>query len=486
MKKSGLEKYDVVIGLEVHVQLLTASKIYSTESAVYGSPPNTHVSVVSLGHPGTMPILNKKVVEFAMRMGLACHSDITRLQIFDRKNYFYPDLPKGYQITQARTPICTNGFITIFANGRTRNIRLEKIHVEEDAGKSVHRAAAAETFVDFNRAGVALIEIVTKPEISSADEASAFLNEVRKLVRYLDISDGNMEEGSLRCDANVSVKLQGSDTLGKKVEIKNLNSMRNLHHAISYEAGRQIELLESGERILPETRTFHAEDGKTTAMRVKEELNDYRYFPDPDLSPVQISDQWLEEIRKDMPTLPYQLNHKFVTRYKLSDSDARMLTETKDLAIYFEEICELTTHYKAVVNWIRGPVKSYLNEKSVSVGHFPILPAALAELIHMIETGKLSFSVAAQKIFPAMIASPGQSAEQIAKELNLFQDSNSESILKIIKDVIKEFPLKVEEFKNGKNGIVDMFMGEVMKRSKGKADPKITNELLLQKLNEND
>src|SRR6478735_3082408 len=322
MEKAIRDKYTVVIGLEVHAQLLLKSKIFNSDSAAYGGSPNTHVGVISLAHPGTLPKLNKLAVEHAVKMGLACHSEISRTQIFDRKNYFYPDLPKGYQITQNRTPICVGGFISIKTkDGQQHDIKLNRIHLEEDAGKSIHLENETDTLVDFNRAGIALIEIVTEPVIGSSEEAAVLLSEIRKIVRYLGICDGNMEEGSLRCDANVSVMLNGAKKLGKKVEIKNMNSFRHVHRAIDFEVERQIELVEKGEPVISETRTFNVADGKTYGMRTKEELNDYRYFPDPDLSPLIISNDWLEKIKSEMPALPSELFQKFVVQYGLPEYD---------------------------------------------------------------------------------------------------------------------------------------------------------------------
>jgi len=483
MDKSIREKYTVVIGLEVHAQLLTKTKIYAGDAAEYGGEPNTHVSVISLAHPGTLPKLNKKVAEYAMKMGLACHSEISRLQIFDRKNYFYPDLPKGYQITQDRTPICVGGYVTI--NTKTsgeRNISLNRIHIEEDAGKSIHLDEETDTLVDFNRAGVPLIEIVTDPAIRSSEEAYAFLTEIRKLVRYLEICDGNMEEGSLRCDANISVMLNDAKEFGKKVEVKNMNSVRNVQRAIDREVARQIEELEKGNTILSETRTFDANTGLTHSMRTKEELNDYRYFPDPDLSPLVVSEEWLAAIAKAMPALPHQLYKKFIDTYELSEYDALVLTDSKDVALYFEEVCKLTKNYKAASNWVMGPVKSYLNEAAISAEQLPIAPLRIAELISIIDEGKINFSIASKKLFPELVKNPDVTALELAQKLNLIQDSNEGSILPIVEQIIKEFPLKVEEYKNGKKAILTMFMGEVMKRSKGKADPKIATALLLKKL----
>lgn len=479
------DKYQVVVGLEIHAQLLTKTKIYNSDSAAYGGEPNTHVSTITLAHPGTLPKLNKKVVEQAIKMGIACESKISRHQIFDRKNYFYPDLPKGYQLTQDRTPICVGGFITIKSkDGVERKIELNRIHIEEDAGKSIHLENESDTLVDFNRSGVALIEIVTNPVITSAEEAAATFAEVRKLVRYLEICDGNMEEGSLRCDANVSVKLNGAKELGKKVEIKNMNSVRNVQHAVTYEAERQIALLEKGEPIVSETRTFNADNGKTYGMRTKEELNDYRYFPDPDLSPLVVSDEWLEKIKSSMPMLPKQWFEKFVSEYGLPTYDAQVLTESKEMAMYFEQVACHTQHYKAISNWLMGPVKSHLNENGLEIENLNLQPLALSKLIELVESGKVSFAVAAQSVFNELSIDDSVEPLAIAQRLNLIQESNADVILPLIDEVISEFPLKVEEYKKGKKGIAAMFMGEIMKRSKGKADPKLTNQLLVKRLGE--
>jgi len=485
MEKAIRDKYTLVIGLEVHAQLLMKSKIFNSDSAEYGGAPNTHVGVITLGHPGTLPRLNKLAVEHAIKMGLACHSEISRLQIFDRKNYFYPDLPKGYQITQDRTPICKGGFISVKTkDGQKHNVKLNRVHLEEDAGKSIHLETETDTLVDFNRAGVALIEIVTEPVIKSSEEAATLLSEIRKIVRYLDICDGNMEEGSLRCDANVSVMLNDAKEFGKKVEVKNMNSFRHVQRAIDYELERQIDLLEKGEAVISETRTFNVTDGKTYGMRTKEELNDYRYFPDPDLSPLVISNEWLEEIRLQMPSLPHELYHKFVTHYGLPDYDAQVLTETKELAAYFEELCSFNQLKKENSNWLMGPVKSYLNENGISIEDFALTSKKLAELIGMVNEKHFSHTIAVQELFPRLVQSPNSNILHLAQELNLIQNSDDEFIGGLIDNVIKEFPLKVEEYHNGKKGIVSMFMGEVMKRSSGKANPKAANELLLKKLTE--
>lgn len=483
LDKEIRDKYTLVVGLEVHAQLQTNSKIFAADSTQFGDAPNSNISVITLGHPGTLPKLNKKAVEYAIRMGLACHCEISRYNIFDRKNYFYPDLPKGYQITQDKTPICRGGGIPIRLNsGEQRTIQLNRIHLEEDAGKSMHLEGEPETLVDFNRAGVPLAEIVTEPDIRSSEEAYVLLTEIRKLVRYLGICDGNMEEGSLRCDANISVMLCGAKEYGRKAEVKNLNSIRNVQRAIEYEAERQILELEKGHAILSETRTFNADTGTTAAIRTKEELNDYRYFPEPDLSPFIVSDEWLEEIRSAMPSLPQELHHKFLQEYQLPEYDADVLTDSREIAHYFDSLCQKTGHYKAASNWMMGPVKSYLNDSGNTMDQFPLQPARLAELIELVAADRISFAVASQKVFPYLLKHPQKEAAQVMQELNLSQDSSTNNIKPLIEEVLAEFPQKVQEYKSGKKGLLGMFMGEVMKRSKGKVNPKVANELLRKEL----
>lgn len=484
MEQSIREKYVAVIGLEVHAQLSTRSKIFNGDAVVYGSDPNTAVGVISLAHPGTLPKLNRKAVEFAIKMGLACHCEISRFTIFDRKNYFYPDLPKGYQLTQDRTPICKGGYISVNTKRGQRDLQLNRIHLEEDAGKSIHFPHESDTLVDLNRAGVPLIEIVTEPCLRTSEEAYALMSEIRKLVRYLGICDGNMEEGSLRCDANVSVMLEDAKEYGRKVEVKNMNSFRNVQRAIDHEIARQIAELEKGNAILSETRTFDAASGKTFGMRSKEELNDYRYFPDPDLSPVAISDEWLESIRATLPALPHELFERFIKAFNLPEYDAQVLTDSPEIALYFEQLCSHTKNYKAASNWMMGPVKSHLNEFNLSAVEFPLTPRKVAELIALVEEGKVSYTVASQRLFPELLQNPQASPLEVAQRLNVIQESDQHSLLPIVEEVIKEFPLKVEAYKGGKKGIVAMFMGEVMKRSKGKADPKVANALIIEKLAE--
>lgn len=477
------DKYELVVGLEVHAQLLTKSKIYNTDSTAYGSDPNTNISVITLAHPGTLPKLNKKVIEYAIKMGLACHCEISRMNIFDRKNYFYPDLPKGYQLTQDRTPICLGGYVTVSpVNGEVRDIEMNRIHVEEDAGKSIHAAEEEDTLLDFNRSGVPLIEIVTEPVIKTSAEAFSFLTEIRKMVRYLEICDGNMEEGSLRCDANISVRLKGDTELGKKVEVKNMNSMRNVQRAIDHEFKRQVLAIEGGGAIISETRTFDAAAGTTAGMRTKEELNDYRYFPDPDLSPLQVSEEWLEAIKNDMPVLPRALFLKYTDEFGLPVLDAEVLTETKEMAQYFEKLAEKINSYKTASNWLMGPVKSYLNEHSIEIAEFPLDTDRFAGLIDLVNTNKVSHTAASQTLFRALIENESKSAGELAEELNLTQNSNSDVLGELIDSIIVDFPDKVKGYKNGKKGLMGMFMGELMKRSKGKADPKVATELLKEKL----
>jgi len=473
------DKYKVVIGLEVHAQLLTESKVFCADSTEYGALPNTNISVITLAHPGSMPKLNQSAVDKALMMGLACGSEITRYNIFDRKNYFYPDLPKGYQITQDKTPVCMGGSITINKeDGTEKDIGLTRVHMEEDAGKSIHMEGDPDTIVDFNRAGVPLIEIVTQPEIESSEEAYAFLTEIRKLVRYLEICDGNMEEGSMRCDANISVMLQDATEFGKKVEVKNMNSIRNVQRAIEHEIERQILLVEAGKEIISETRNFDAPSGKTTGMRTKEELNDYRYFPEPDLSPMVISDEWLDSIRAKMPPLPRELYNRFIEAYNLPVYDAQVLTDNKDVALYFEALCKHTKNYKAASNWVMGPVKSYLNELTLHVHDFPIKPEKIAAMISLVDNGSVSFSAASQKLFPALAGKPEADPLKLAEELDLIHESDHDSILPMIEEVLASYPDKVAAYRNGKKGLLGMFMGEIMKKSRGKADPKVTNQLL--------
>lgn len=476
---SVYDKYEAVIGLEVHAQLLTKSKAFCGDSTEYGAEPNTQVSVISLAHPGTLPRHNKKAIEFAIKMGLAVGSTIREVNHYARKNYFYADLPKGYQITQDKTPICTGGSVKIkLKDGRIKNVGITRIHMEEDAGKSMHDQDIYDTLVDFNRAGVPLIEVVSEPDIRSADEAYQYLTEIRKLVRYLDICDGNMEEGSLRCDANVSVRLKGAEKFGTKVEVKNMNSISNVKRAIEFEIIRQIDDLEAGKTLTTETRSFDASKGITFSMRTKEAANDYRYFPEPDLPPLIVGRAWIDEIHAQMPALPDELHNLYTTKYQLNDYDASVLTDTKEVALYFNKVVEHTTNYKAAANWVMGNIKSYLNENAIDINDFTLPAPAIAALIQLIDEGKISHSAASQKVFPVLVNNPDKSPLQIAEELNILQESDSGFLQEVIKAALAKFPEKVTEYKAGKESLLGLFMGEVMKQSKGKADPKLASQLL--------
>ena len=476
------DKYEVVIGLEVHAQLLTNTKAYSSDENIYGAAPNTKTSVISLGHPGTLPRSNSKVIEYAVKLGIAVGSNIRERNEYARKNYFYADLPKGYQITQDTTPICKGGSIRIKDNeGNAKKIKITRIHMEEDAGKSIHDLDPFHTLVDLNRAGVPLVEIVSEPDIRTSDEAYQYINEVRKLVRYLDICDGNMEEGSLRCDANVSVMLKGATVFGTKVEVKNMNSSRNVKRAIEFEVERQIKILEKGGIVSHETRSFNAANNTTISMRHKEEANDYRYFPEPDLQPVIVTEEYISKVKKTLPPLPNELFEKFTKEFGLSEYDANILIEEKDIALYFNELASFTSNYKAAANVVNGSVKSYLNENAVSIQDIDISPKQLSTLIDLVDRGQISNTIASGMIFPAMLRSD-KSAEDIATENNWIQESNSDALDDYIKQAISKYPDKVQEYKKGKRGLIGLFMGEVMKLSKGKADPKLTNQLLTKKL----
>ncbi len=479
---SRTRQYECVIGLEVHAQLLTRSKAFSRDEAAYGAAPNTLVSPVSLGHPGTLPCVNEAMVEMAVLLGLATHCKIRKLNRFARKNYFYADLPKGYQISQYETPICEHGFINITVNGEKKRIGITRIHMEEDSGKSIHDLDPFYTLIDLNRAGVPLLEIVSEPDMRSPEEAYEYLTEIRKLVRYLGICDGNMEEGSLRCDANVSVRLAGSSAFGQKVEVKNMNSIRNVRRALEYEIQRQVELIESGGKVEQDTRSFDAEKGITFTMRTKEEAHDYRYFTEPDLPPVVLTDEFIQKVREQMPPLPEELYDKYVKEYDLTGYDAGLLTSDKATALYFESVCAHTSSYKAAANWVMGPVRSWLNEKALGMDSFPVAAATLARMVDLVESGQVSFSAASREIFPELLQHPEADPEAIARAKNLIQESDEEALMKYIRQALAAYPDKVEAYRQGKKGLLGLFMGEVMKRSKGKADPKKASELLRKEL----
>lgn len=480
---SVYDKYKAVIGLECHIQLLTKTKMYSNDLAEYGAMPNTNVSVISLGHPGTLPKVNRQAIEFAVKLGIATHSEIRHENQFARKNYFYADLPKGYQITQDKTPICTGGYVDIkLKDGTEKRINLTRIHMEEDAGKSTHDIDPFESLIDLNRAGIPLLEIVTEPDFTGGEDSYIYLNEVRKLVRYLDICDGNMEEGSLRCDANISVMLKDATEYGKKVEVKNMNSFRNVQRAIDFEIKRQIDLLESGEEIAGETRSFNAVDGSTFALRSKENANDYRYFPEPDLQPVLITQHYIDKVKAEMPALPNDLLKKFMHEFGLSEYDATNLTDLKGLALYFNELVCFTKNYKAAANWMMGSVKSYLNENAFAIEQFEVQPNSIAELIALIDDGKISNAAATQKLFPELLLNPKESALSIAQRLDILQSNDNEALQELVDQALAKYPEKITEYKSGKTNLLGLFVGEVMKLGKGKADPKMANQLVKQAL----
>jgi aspartyl-tRNA(Asn)/glutamyl-tRNA(Gln) amidotransferase subunit B len=480
---SVYDKYKAIIGLEIHAQLSTEAKAFCSDSAAYGGAPNTQVSPISLGHPGTLPKLNKRQVEFAVKMGLACGSDIRRHNKFARKNYFYPDLPKGYQISQFDTPICDGGNVIIKGeDGKEKAIRLIRIHMEEDSGKSTHDLDPYFSLVDLNRAGVPLIEIVTEPDIASSQEAYNYLTEVRKLVRYLEICDGNMEEGSLRCDANVSVMLKDAKAFGQRTELKNMNSIRNVQRAIEAEMIRQIDIIEGGGKVDQNTMRYDPIKDVTFVMRTKEDAHDYRYFTEPDLPPLTITEDYIAEINKMMPALPRELYLKYSQELGLSEYDAGVLTDDKDIALFFEEVISNTKAYKSAANWIQGAVKGYLNENGIHLSESGIKAKHIVELIELVDGGKISSSAANSNLFPEVIKQPNKSVASLAEELNLIQDMAEDDISGYIKEVIAAFPDKVAAYKAGNKNLLGMFMGQVMKKSGGKADPKKTNELIRQAL----
>lgn len=478
------DKYEIVIGLEVHAQLLTQSKIFCGDDASYGAAPNTHVSPVSLGHPGTLPALNKAAIEYAVKLGLALNCEINRYNYFARKNYFYPDLPKGYQVTQHTEPICKNGYVTIKTDLSEKHVRLNRIHLEEDAGKSLHDQDPLFTCIDLNRAGVPLVEIVTEPDLSSAEEAYAFLTELRRMLRWLGVCDGNMEEGSMRCDANISIRLRGESTLGTRVEVKNLNSIRNVKRAIEVEYARLKTLSENNEQILQQTRSYDAEKNVTFLLRSKEEADDYRYFPEPDLSPVTISENYIDEIKALLPTLPHTLKEKYIQQFQLSEYDADTLIADKETADYFEQIAANAPDYKTLANLFVGAIKPYCTETNITLHKFPVGSDRLFELVQLIKDGKVSYNNAATKVLQTLIQEPGKTALDIALELNLVQVSNNAEIENWVDTALASMPDKVQEYKKGKKGLQGLFAGAVKKLSKGQADMTSVNKILLEKLNQ--
>jgi aspartyl-tRNA(Asn)/glutamyl-tRNA(Gln) amidotransferase subunit B len=473
------EKYEAVIGLEVHAQLLTDTKIFCGCSAKFGNPPNTNICPICLGHPGVLPVLNKKAVEFTLLMGLASNCRISINSVFARKNYFYPDLPKGYQISQYELPLCEDGFLLIDLENLKRKIRIKRIHLEEDAGKSIHDSGY-ETKIDLNRCGVPLIEIVSEPDIRTAKDASLYLNKIRQIVRYLEICDGNMEEGSLRCDANVSVRLRGEDKLGTKTEVKNMNSFKNVEKAINHEIERQIAILEEGGTIFQETLLWNTELNEAFSMRSKEEAHDYRYFPEPDLLPVIIDEKWRKQIADKLPELPDNRRSRFKNNFNLPEYDADILTQDRTLADYFEDVISHTKNYKAASNWIMGDVLKIINEKKIYITSFPVSPDNLGKLINLIDNNVVNGKIA-KDVFVIMLQE-NKDPEVIINEKDLVQITNTSEIEDVINKVLGAHRDEVKQFLEGKEKVFGFFVGQVMKETKGKANPKLVNETLRAKL----
>jgi aspartyl-tRNA(Asn)/glutamyl-tRNA(Gln) amidotransferase subunit B len=478
-----MEVFEGVMGLEVHAHLLTRSKIFCASSTEFGGEPNSHTCPVCMGLPGALPVLNKRVVDFAIRAGLATNCTINKKSIFARKNYYYPDLPKGYQISQYEEPICSDGYLDIFSNGSKKRVRINRIHMEEDAGKLVHEATietSTYSLVDFNRSSVPLLEIVSEPDLSSPAEAVAYLRMLRDVLVYLGICDGNMDEGSFRCDANVSVRRKGDETLGTRTELKNLNSFRSIEKALEYEIERQAALLGEGGTVVQETRLFNTDEGVTYSMRGKEEAHDYRYFPEPDLVPLIVDEAWVEDMRKDLPELPVQKMERFMGEYGLPRYDAEILVGDRALAAYFEETVGLFSEAKTVSNWIMSELLRELKTNNASAADSPLRPVHLAELLALIRDGVISGKIG-KEIFPE-IYQGGVMPRALIEAKGLLQISDSASLRVTIDNVIAGFPSEVEEYRGGKEKLLGFFVGQVMKLTQGKANPKLLNQLLIERL----
>jgi aspartyl-tRNA(Asn)/glutamyl-tRNA(Gln) amidotransferase subunit B len=472
-------EFEPVIGLEVHAHLSTRSKIFSPASTEFGAPPNTHVNPICLGMPGVLPVLNGKALEYAVKAAVALNCKIHSRSRFARKNYFYPDLPKGYQISQYEKPFSTDGWLEVGANGSTKKIKITRIHMEEDAGKLVHDNTGSSSYVDLNRAGVPLVEIVSEPDIANAEEAVLYLKKLRSILMYIGVCDGNMEEGSLRCDANVSVRPRGSKTLGTKVEIKNVNSFKFIQKAIDYEIRRQVSVIEGGGSIVQETRLFDAQKGVTFSMRTKEEAHDYRYFPDPDLLPVVIAEEKIEELRASLPELPDVRLARFTREYELPEYDASVLTASKEIADYFEECLEHYDNPKAVSNWIMTEVMREMKEEG-DAGEIPVGPGNLAQLLQLIDDGTISGKIA-KDVFQEMV-STGKTAKEIVGEKGIKQISDRSELENVISGILKDHPKEISRYKAGDEKLIGFFVGKVMKATQGKANPKLVNEILTAEL----
>ncbi|HET8865511.1 MAG TPA: Asp-tRNA(Asn)/Glu-tRNA(Gln) amidotransferase subunit GatB [Gracilimonas sp.] len=476
------EKYEAVIGLEVHAQLLTESKAFAAVKTEYGGAPNSQVTPLCLGHPGTLPVINENLVRYIIKMGLATKCSVAEKSIFARKNYFYPDLPKGYQISQFDTPICFDGFVDISLDEYDKRIGITRIHMEEDAGKSIHDQDPYNTLVDLNRAGTPLIEIVSEPDLRTPEEAYAYLSKIKQIVQYLEICDGNMEEGSLRCDANVSVRPRGREKFGTRTELKNMNSFRNVERAIHYEIYRQIELIEDGGEVVQQTRLWDTSKLQSRAMRSKEEAHDYRYFPEPDLPPIHVTDAMLDDIREELPELADVRRKRFMDDYEMSVDDAITLTDSRYLADYYEAVVEHLGNPKAASNIVLSEVLRVLNEQSIDIREFSISAEKISELVKLKEEDKINSS-AMQQIFNAMLEDKKE-PEVLAKEMNLIQVSDSGFLDPIVDEIIKDNPDEVKRYKEGKTQLIGFFVGQAMKASKGKANPKLVKDLITEKLND--
>ncbi|MFZ2196956.1 MAG: Asp-tRNA(Asn)/Glu-tRNA(Gln) amidotransferase subunit GatB [Thermodesulfovibrionales bacterium] len=473
-------KYEAVIGLEVHAQMLTDTKIFCGCSTKFGSEPNTQTCPVCIGMPGVLPVLNKKALEFAIRTGLATHCTISSYSRFARKNYFYPDLPKGYQISQYEHPICEHGHIEVVVDGNVKKIGITRIHMEEDAGKNIHEGGGKYSFVDLNRTGVPLMEIVSEPDIRSPQEAVEYMKKLRAVLIYLGVCDGNMEQGSLRCDANVSVRPEGRKEFGTRAEIKNINSFRFVEKAIEYEIKRQTKVIEDGGKIIQETRLWDSNKGITESMRSKEEAHDYRYFPEPDLTPITVEQSVIDEIRAGLPELPEAKRKRFVSEYGLPEYDADLLTSEKAVAAWFEEVVKAGGPPKAAANWVMGDLMKMLNEENTAIDNCLIKPKQLADMLALIEKGTISGKIA-KTVFMEMYKT-GKDAEGIVKEKGLLQISDGSAIEKAVDEIIAKHPAEVERFKAGEEKLLGFFVGQVMKATKGKANPQMLNDLMKKKL----
>lgn len=469
-------EFETVIGLEVHAQLKTKSKIFCSCSTEFGAPPNTHTCPVCLGMPGVLPVLNKKVVEYSIRCAIATNCSIARESRFDRKNYFYPDLPKGYQISQYELPIAEHGYLDIEVDGHQKRIGITRIHIEEDAGKSSHDPDRPFSMVDLNRTGVPLIEIVSEPDLRSPEEAGAYLRLLRSIVRYIDICDGNMEEGSFRCDANVSIRPKGSQTFGTRTELKNLNSFRHVEKALQYEINRQTSIVEGGGQVIQETRLWDAARNRTISMRGKEEAHDYRYFPEPDLLPLIVEEDWINEVKKAIPELPDQKKERFISEYELPAYDAEVLTSSRELADYFEACSTGLKNIKQASNWVMGPLLGLLNAEGKTIEESPVSSQHLNALLKLLEEDVIS-AKSAKTVFDEM-AQTGKEPGEIVKEKGLVQVTDHSAIEQTISEVLAKCPKEIEEYKKGKTKLFGFFVGQVMRVTKGKANPQIVNEIL--------